>query len=140
MKAVAASPQTAFPAKCSAVPPAALVMAGEIEWEPSEVFPSFTYHAPTGDLAARKEAKSAAVAVKVSKAVAPYYDGGHRLVIGGVPCRIARKPSKNALAIMRQTNPFTPYGRKLPYVPDAADRHGIGGNNPPSFLADREAA
>lgn len=112
----------------------ALVMAGEIEWEPMESLPGFTYTAPAKGSA--KAAKSAALAVKVSKAVAPYYDGGHRLVIGGVPCRIARKPSKNALALMRQTNPFAPALRRLPM---RTDRHGIGGNNPPSEL-DREAA
>jgi hypothetical protein len=36
-----------------------------------------------------------------------YYDGGCRVVLGGVPVRLARKPSKTALALMRGSNdPF----------------------------------
>ncbi|HEV2816144.1 MAG TPA: hypothetical protein VGW40_02835 [Allosphingosinicella sp.] len=104
----------------------ALVLAGEIEWEPMESLPGFTYTAPAKGSA--KAAKSPSPAVKVSKAAKAYYDGGHRLVIGGVPVRVARKPGKTTLLLMRQTNPFAPTERRLPMRADS-----------PS-IADREAA
>lgn len=34
--------------------------------------------------------------------VRDYYKGGFRAVIGGVPVRLARKPSANALKLMRE--------------------------------------
>ena len=37
-----------------------------------------------------------------------YYDGGHRAVLGGVPVRLARKPTPNMRSLMSKT--FT--GRK----------------------------
>jgi hypothetical protein len=46
--------------------------------------------------------------VKMLPEVAAYYEGGYRLVRGGVPQRVARKPSKNMLAILGERKPLDP--------------------------------
>lgn len=102
----------------------ALVLAGELQWEPDPAFPGFTFEPATGDEAKPSPRKSAALAPKLGAAARSYYASGHRIVIGGVPCRIARKPaSKNHATIIRESNPFTPCPRgTLPMVGDEADK------------------
>jgi antirestriction protein ArdC len=102
----------------------ALVLAGELEWEPDPAFPGFTFEPATGDEAKLSPRKSVALAPKLGAAARSYYASGHRIVIGGVPCRIARKPaSKNHATLIRQSNPFTPCPRgTLPMTGDEADK------------------
>lgn len=50
---------------------------------------------------------------KLSDDAKAYYEGGHRVTIGGVPCRVARKPTKNMMAILRDAKPHDPVAAQI---------------------------
>lgn len=54
-----------------------------------------------------------AVSAKYERA---YYADGYRVVIDGVPCKVASKPTKNRMAMLRQNDSFAP-------VSDTIDGH-----------------
>ena len=96
------------------------VLGGTMDWTPVEGAENFTFVPPAKtDKAAPKVTASP---VKCSKAGKDYYRGGHRVVIDGVPVRVASKPSKNRLAMLRQNNAFAPYSKvgALPMTEEAA--------------------
>ena len=96
------------------------VLAGTMDWTPVEGAENFTFVPPAD--CAKAAPKVVAPTVSCSKAGKDYYKGGHRLVIDGVPVRVASKPSKNRLALLRQNKAFAPYSKPdaLPMTEDAA--------------------
>ena len=96
-------------------------LAGTMDWTPVESAPNFTFVPPAD--CAKAAAKVIAPTVSCSKGAKDYYKGGHRVVIDGVPVRVASKPSKNRLALLRQNKAFAPYAnlaKRPPFREDAA--------------------
>ena len=48
--------------------------------------------------------------------VRAYYAGGFRVVVDGVPTRVARRPSKNMLALMAEDNDYNHHGGYCPFT------------------------
>lgn len=98
----------------------ALAIAGECDWTPHPDLPGFTFAPADKANATTKAPKASAgpsVPVKYDRS---YYADGYRVVIDGVPCKVASKPTKNRMALLRQNHAFAPISDKIgKYEPDS---------------------
>jgi hypothetical protein len=87
------------------------VLAGTMDWSPVDGLPGFSFTPPEkvgGEIATPK-----ALAIR-AKARDSYYAGGCRVVIDGVPVRLASKPTRNRAALLRQGKNLAPYSKPNP--------------------------
>lgn len=83
-----------------------------MDWSRVDELPGFSFTPPErceGEIAAPKPA-----AVR-AKAGNPYYAGGCRVLIDGVPVRLASKPTRNRAALLRQGKNLAPYSKPNPF-------------------------